>query len=300
MEFRVLRYFLAVAKEESITAAAEYLHISQPTLSRQLMDLEEELEKTLFIRSNRKITLTEDGILLRKRASEIMSLMHKTEEELKHSNKTISGDVYIGCGETEAMRIIASISKKLHNLYPNIRYHIFSGNAEEVTERLDKGLIDFGVVIEPTDIRKYNYEEIPYADTWGVLMRKDSPLAVKEYISPDELVSIPLIMSQQALESNELSLWIGKDYESLDIVATYNLLFNASLLVEEGLGYALCLDKLINITDNNKLCFIPLKPNLQSKLNIIWKNNQILSSASNMFLMKVKEDLLIRRNNKNS
>lgn len=291
MELRVLRYFLAVAKEESITAASETLHVTQPTLSRQHMELEEEFGKKLFIRGNRKITLTDEGILLRKRAEEIVELVEKTETEITASDEIINGDIYIGEGETDAMRIIAHIVKKLQEKYPQVKYHLFSGNADDVTERLDRGLLDFGVVIEPANIQKYDYLKLPATDTWGVLMRKDSPLAQNTVIKPKDLHNIPLLCSRQSMVGKGISQWIGKDFEKLNIVATYNLVYNASLMVEEGIGYALSLDKLVNTTGNSALCFKPLEPKLEVGLNIVWKKSQVFSKAAKKFLEMLESEL---------
>lgn len=290
MEFRVLKYFLAVAREENISAAAESLHVTQPTLSRQLMDLEEELGKTLFTRGNRRITLTEEGMLLRKRAEEIVNLVDKTEAEIMDSDDDISGDVYIGSGETEGVRLIAKAARQLQAEGYNIRYHLFSGNAVSVAERIDKGLIDFGIFSEATNLQKYDSIRLPYTDTWGVLMRKDSPLAQKTAVCPKDLWELPLIVSQQANDNNELSGWMKRDREQLRIVATYNLLYNASLMVEEGLGYAICFDKLIKITEGGALCFKPLRPARTARLEIAWKRHQVFSKAADLFLKKLQEN----------
>lgn len=291
MELRVLRYFLEVAREENITAAAESLHITQPTLSKQLMDLEDEIGKKLFIRGKRRITLTEDGILLRKRASEIIELVEKTESELKKSDEIIVGDVYIGAAETDAMKDIAKICTNLQKKYPHIHYHLFSGNSEDVIEKLDKGLIDFGILFEPSDIKKYNYIKLPAYNTWGLLMRKDSPLATLTNITPDTLLNVPLICSKQALDNNELAGWFGHNIEKLNIVATYNLIYNASFFVEEGFGSALTLDKLVSMTEDNNLCFKPLTPNLKTNLVMVWKKYQVFSKASETFLNELQKKL---------
>lgn len=288
MELRVLRYFLAVAREESISGAAERLHVTQPTLSRQLMELEEKLATKLFIRGNRKITLTNEGMFLRKRAGEIVALVEKTEEEFNAPEEIVSGEIYIGGGETDAMRMIAKVSKILQEEYPHIRYHLFSGNADDVTERLDKGLIDFGILIGSVDLKKYDFIPLPAIDVWGVLMRKDSPLATYDKIRPEDLWDVPMIISRQALVSNEISSWIKKDVEKLNIAATYNLVYNASLMVEEGIGYALCLDKLINTTGSSNLCFKPLEPRLEARLNIVWQKYQVFSKASEAFLKRIQ------------
>lgn len=290
MELRVLRYFLEVAREENITAAAESLHITQPTLSKQLMDLEDELGKKLFIRGKRRITLTEDGILLRKRAGEIIELVEKTESELQKNDELVVGDVYIGAAETDGIKLIAKICKNLQNKYPNIHYHLFSGNSEDVLEKLDKGLIDFAILFEPSDLKKYNHIKLPVYNNWGLLMKKDNPLAKLEYIKPKDLLNIPLIFSKQALDNNELTGWFGYNVEKLNIVATYNLIYNASFFVEENFGSALTLDNLVN---NPNLCFKPLAPNLKSNLVMAWKKYQVFSKASQIFLDELQKYLKI-------
>lgn len=291
MELRVLSYFLAVAREQSIVRAAESLHLSQPTLSTQIKALEKELGKQLLIRGTkgtRKVTLTEEGMILRKRAEEILSLVQKTEREISFSEQMIVGDVYIGTGETDAVRFIARAAKELYESYPGIHYHISSGNADFVSEQLDKGLIDFGIVFGNVDHTKYNSIELPFRDRWGVLMRRDLPLAAKETIQPEDLWDKPLIISNQDDSKGTLTAWINKELSELEIVATYNLLFNASLMVEEGLGYAIGLDKIINTSGNTKLCFRPLSPKTEAGMHIIWKKYQVFSKASEKFIEKIK------------
>lgn len=297
MEFRLLEYFLAVAREQNITAAAESLHISQPALSTQLKALETELGKQLLIRGvkgSRKVVLTEEGMILRKRAEEMISLMHRTEEEITGSDENIAGNVFIGAGETETVRLFAQVAKKLQQRYPDIRYHISSGNAEHVLEYLDKGLIDFGLLFKEIDPQKYEAIPISVKDTWGVLMRKDSPLAEKETICPEDLWDKPLIVSHQKGDDSYLNQWLQRKESELHIVATYNLLFNASLLVEEGLGYALCFDKLIN-TRESSLCFRPLSPRLEARGFIVWKKYQVFSKAVNLFLQSLRELLEVKK-----
>ena len=289
MEIRVLKYFIAIAREQSILAAAESLHLSQPTLSRQIKDMEEELGKQLFIRGSRKITLTEEGMILRKRAEEILDLVQKTENEITLSD-LICGDIFIGTGETDGVRFIAKSAKMLNEQYPDIHYHIVSGDSVDIIEKLDRGLIDFAVLVGNVDISKYNYMKLPIKDMWGVLMKKDSSLAQKEFITPQDLWEKPLIVSRQAIKGNDLIQWLKKDISQLNIIAHYNLVYNASLMVDEGLGYALCLDKIINVTDTT-LCFKPFQPKLEVGMNIVWKKYQILSKASEKFLEKLKEIL---------
>lgn len=291
MEIRVLKYFLAVAREQNISAAAESLFLSQPTLSRQLKELEEELGKQLFIRGSRKITLTEEGLLLRKRAEEIVELLDKTEKELSNSDEQVSGEIYIGAGETDGLRLIAKAAKDLQEQYPQITYRIISGDAVDITERLDKGLIDFALLLEPVDISKYSYLKFPVKDVWGVLMRRDCTLAQKKSISPKDLQDMPLIVSRQALDGSELTQWLKNGSEQLYIVSTYNLVYNASLMVDEGLGVALCLDKIINVSGDSSLCFRPLKPRLEVGMSLVWKKYQVFSKAAAKFILKMQEGI---------
>lgn len=288
MEFRVLRYFLTVVREGSITGAANSLHLTQPTLSRQLQDLEKELGQKLLIRGKTRVTLTPEGMMLRKRAEEIVDMVEKTEAEFNSINEIIGGDIYIGCGETESMKYIAQVMKDLQEGYPDIKFHIHSGNAEDVTEKLDKGLLDFGVLIQPIDLAKYDTITLPQKDVWGVIMRKDSPLAKQDVITLEDLADKPIIASRQmskkySADSGFLD-WFGDSFEKLNIVATYNLVYNAAIMVETGLGYAVTLDKLVNTTRNSGICFRPLSPKLESGLDIVWKKYQIFSPASKLFL----------------
>lgn len=291
MEIRVLRYFITVARYESISGAANYLHLSQPTLSRQLSDLEKELGTTLFIRGNRKISLTEEGMFLVEKAKEIIDLVDKTEANFNQSEEIISGEIYIGGGETEGMSIIAKTLKEVLTEHPSIKFHTYSGNADDITVKLDSGLLDFGIVIEPADKQKYDYIKLPATDVWGVLMLKNSPLADMPFIHPQDLIDKPLIISRQTAVSNEITGWLGQDIETLNIAGTYNLLYNASLMVKEGIGYALCIDKLIDTSGDSGLCFRPLSPRLEAGLNIIWKKHQAFSRAANTFLDQLRSNL---------
>ncbi len=292
MEIRVLRYFLAVAREESITAAANFLHLTQPTLSRQIHDLEEELGQQLLVRKSHRVVLTPEGMLLRKRAEEILTMVDKTESEFRSMETTVSGDVYIGSGETQAIRKIAKIIRQLQQDYPEIRYHMHSGNAPDITDRLDNGLLDFGILIQPADIAKYDSLELPAKDVWGVVMRKDSPLAAKECICKEDLCTVPLLCSRQAVLSqrhgNAFAAWFGADFDKLNIVSTYNLIYNAAVMVEEGVGYAVTLDNLANTSAASDLCFRPLSPRLESGLNVVWKKYQVFSPAAEIFLDRLK------------
>ena len=249
MELRLLRTFLAVVREQSISGAARALHITQPSLSRQIMELEEETGARLFERGNRRITLTSQGMLLHKRASQIMELVGKTREEMRADRENISGTIHLGAGETQAFRCLAAPLHELVSLFPDIHFHLYSGNAEDVMERLDKGLLDFGLFIEPYDVTKYNALRLPLLDRWGVLMRRDSPLAARDAVRAEDLQAVPLIVSRQTLEGGRLSSWLKTTPERLRLAGTYNLLFNASLMVEAGAGYALCLDGIMESND---------------------------------------------------
>ena len=293
MEFRVLRYFLTVAREGSITAAANSLHLTQPTLSRQLQDLEKELGQKLLVRGKYKVSLTPEGMILRKRAEEIVDMVEKTEAEFQSISDIVGGDIYIGCGETDSMKHIAEVMKELQLQYPDIKFHIYSGNAEDVTEKLDKGLLDFGVLIQPIDLSKYDNITLPEKDVWGVIARSDSPIAEINEVFLNDLTDVPLIASRQmskkySADSGFLD-WFGVEFEKLNIVATYNLVYNAAIMVDAGMGYAVTLDKLVNTTANSNLCFKPLSPKLESGLDIVWKKYQVFSPAAKLFLEKLQE-----------
>ena len=291
MELRELRYFVAVAREGSVSKAAEVLFVTQPNLSRQMQNLEKEIGQPLFVRGSRRITLTQAGELLYKRAEEIIELYNKTQSELNSPITDISGDIYIGGGESYVMGLIAKTAKSMQTQYPKVRLHLFSGDMVAVSEKLDKGLIDFGIFIEPANLEKYDYIRLPLTDTWGALMRSDSPLAQKEYITAEDLWDKPLIRSKHSLGKSMISDWFRKNSEELNIVATYNLLYNASILVEEGVGYAVCLDKIIKTDKNSSLCFRPLYPKLESHLDIAWKKYQVFPKCCEIFLERLKEIL---------
>ena len=258
MDLRVLQYFLTVVNEQSISRAAKVLHMTQPPLSRQLMDLEKELGKSLFIRGSRRITLTEEGIILRKRAEEMLELMEKARTEVAAAEDIVSGEVHIGSGETEGFRLVARAAKRLRERYPEVHYNLFSGNAEDVTERLDHGLLDLAVVISPTGSEKYGYISLPATNTMGLLIRKDHPLSKKRDIMPQDLAGIPLIIPRQLAFNRQFTEWLGEERDKLFIVAVYNLLYNASLMVKEGIGYALCIGGIIPEYEGSDLCFRPL------------------------------------------
>lgn len=283
MDIRELKYFLAVAKEENISKAANYLYITQPSLTRQMQNLEKEIGKPLFVKTNRKIKLTPIGNMLRKRAQEIVDLYDKTQYDLL-STDNISGNINIGSGESYAVETIADIAQNTQAQYPNIKFNFFSGNTNAICEKLDNGLIDFGIVIEPVDLSNYDYLQLPCIDKWGILTKKDDPIAQKQHLTAEELARLPLIFSQHAFDKEPLKSWLNGMLDNYNIVATYNLLYNASLLVKANLGYAVCIDKIINTGKDSDFAFIPFYPQVQSRLYIAWKKHQIFSSASQVFL----------------
>lgn len=291
MELRLLRYFIALANYQNISEAAKQLHISQPTLSRQLSDLEKELDTPLFLRGNRKISLTDEGLFFLTKAKEIVDLADKMMANFNSSAEMISGKIYIGSGESEAMAFIAKTVKKISEKHPEIQFHLHSGNSEAILEKLDAGLLDFGIVIDPVDKKNYDYISLPITDTWGVLMHKDSPLADQSVIVPENLIELPLILSQQSIIYNGLSGWFGENVNNLKIRCTYNLLYNAAKMVEAKVGYALCLDKLIASYDDSHLRFRPLHPPLTANLYLIWKKYPTFSKAAAMFLNQLKTDI---------
>ena len=240
-----------------------------------------------MIRGSRRITLTEEGMLLRKRAEEILDLVHKTETEIVDSEEMLSGSVCIGSGETDAVRLVARAAETMRRMYPHVRFEISSGDACDVSDNLDKGLIDFGILIGGTDYTYYDYMEIPARDSWGILMRKDAPLAQNSSIRREDLLDQPLILSRQTCNGSDIIQWLQRDQEQLNLVATYNLVYNASRLVDEGLGYAFVLDKLIN-TDGSNLCFRPLEPRLEVGLYLVWKKYQLFSKPAEKFLNILK------------
>jgi DNA-binding transcriptional LysR family regulator len=289
MELRVLRYFVEAAREGSMTGAALKLHVTQPTLSKQIRELEEELGQKLFVRGNYHIRLTAEGEILYKRALDILDMADLTAAEFAAMKDFNGGDLYLGCAESDRIEFLAKAARQLQEQYKNLRFHLYSGNAETVCERLDKGLLDFAVVVQNIDLSRYAYLELPGVDTWGIIMRKDSPLASKTEIAVEDLVSLPLIVSRQGA-TNEMPKWLQKNYDRLNIVATYDLIFNASVLVREGLGYALGFDKLVNTGAESVLCFRPLAPAVTSPMRLIWRKEQRLSRAAELFLETVKRN----------
>jgi len=291
MELRVLKYFLGVARAGSITAAARSLHVTQPTLSRQLQDLEYELGRKLFLRGSHHVSLTRDGMLLRQRAEEIMEIVEQTEAEFYANSRAVSGDISIGCGESQAFSLLAEIISTFRADHPQVRFHLHSGNAEDVTERLDRGTLDFGILIQPTDISRYESLPLPLRDRWGLILRSDHPLARQKAICPQDLAGVPLLVSRQIFRRGKLhdpiAAWFGKWGDHIKVAGTYNLIFNAALLVAAGTGCALGLAGLIHATDTGDLSFRPLEPKLEVGLDIVWKKNRIFAEAAEKFLERL-------------
>ncbi len=289
MEIRVLHYFLVTAREENITKAAALLHITQPTLSRQLMQMEEELGVKLFNRGKHNIILTEEGMLLRRRAQEIVDLTEKTVKELRCGEESISGEISIGCGETRNMKPLSEMMVSFRKLYPNVNFNIYTAIADDVKERLESGVLDMGLLLEPVEISRYQYVRMPLKEKWQVLMRKDARLAEKQGITPDDLAGIPLIIARRRSIRNELENWFGYEKEKLHIVSTCNLShYNQSIMVESGMGMALVMEFYCN---QDTLCLRPLEPELESGCVLVWKKNLTLSPAMQRFIEFVKKYL---------
>lgn len=289
METRTLKYFLAIAKEENMTAAANTLHVSQSALSRQMADLEARLGRTLFVRTNKQTLLTEDGMRLRQRAEEILSLIEKTEAEFLSSEDDITGEIHIGAGETRAFHLIAQAIKNTQARYPGITFSIYSANALDVSRRLEQGTLDFGLLFEPVNKERCQYLDVPYADRLGLLVSRKDPLAEKEFVTENELLSIPLLVSSRFSPDTVLSHISRKNISRLNIRGTYNLIYNASLMVEAGIGSALAIDGLIRTDADSPLVFLPLVPPSQMHTIFVWKKNHLMTKAAEVFLAEMKK-----------
>lgn len=291
MDLRVLRYFLAVANERNFSRAANLLHLTQPTLSRQIQELEDELGDLLFVRHPRHVELTPAGRFLKQRAEEMLTLANKTKEEFREMKENLAGHVHIGGGETLAMDHIADILSEVRATYPGVHFHLHSGNADDMIERLEKGLIDFALVIEPFNLTHYESVRLPHKDAWGVVMPPDVPLAKKKTIKKEDLKELPLICSRQAIYQrqvgNPFQEWFGETFESLNVVGTFNLIFNAALMVQRHMGYLIGLEGLVNTETN--LVFRPLEPRLEAATHVVWKKSKIFSPASAIVLEALKK-----------
>ena len=290
MEIRVLRYFLEIARVGNMSRAAETLHISQPTLSKQMKELEQELGKKLFHRGSVGLTLTDEGMLLRKRAEDILDMVDKTTDEFNALDTITGGEVHIGCAESHQIKYLARIIKEFREDYPLFRYHLTSGNTEQVVERLDRGLIDFAVIVEPPNLSKYNYIEVPETNAWGLVMKKNDPLASKTSVEVDDLIGLPIICSAQAMQV-DIPRWCGEKTDMLDLSGTINLAYNGSIFVKEGVGYMLSFDNLIDTGTNSPLTFRPLNPPLETKMYVIWKKYQVFTPIAQLLVDEMKYKL---------
>ncbi len=297
MEIRVLRYFLETAREGNMTRAAQRLHVTQPTLSKQIKELENELGKPLFIRHNFSVSLTEEGMILRKRAEDLLSLADKIENEFQTMDSITGGNVTIGCSESHLISYLAQAIQQMNQQYSDIHYQIVSGDTEQVVEKLDRGILDFAIISEPPDLSKYNYLEMPESDTWGAIMLKDCPLAQKESITIDDLLQYPIFTSEQSMRV-DLPRWGGEKAEKLHVMVNFNLANNAALFVREGLGILLSFDKIIELTPDSSLVFRPLFPLLQTKMYVIWKKYQVFTPVASRLLDELREIVLAQKEKK--
>lgn len=288
MEIRVLRYFLTVVREEGINRAAEVLHITQPTLSRQLSQLEEEVGVKLFHRGARKITLTNEGILLRRRAEEILSLVDRTERELVEQEELVDGRIVIGCGELAAVQVLPEIIESFHEKYPLVTYDIFTGNADLVKEQMEKGLIDIGVLLEPINIEKFDFIRLAGKERWVVLMRPDAPLADREAVSARDLENLPIILPRRTNVQNELTNWLGDSFQTMQVLFTSNLSTNSAIMVQEGLAYSIVIEGSVPFWDKEKIAYRPLCPELTANSVLAWKKQQPFSLAATKFIEHMK------------
>ncbi|MDE7194269.1 MAG: LysR family transcriptional regulator [Oscillospiraceae bacterium] len=288
MEIRVLKYFLTVVREQSITRAADVLHITQPTLSRQLAQMEEEIGVKLFDRGSRKISLTNEGLLLRRRAEEILQLVDKTEKELIEQDEQVEGKITIGCGELASVQLLPDLFESFHNKYPLVTFDIYSATADHVKEQIDRGLVDIGLLLEPIDIEKYDFIRLDMKERWVVIMRPDSPLAEKECVTAGELADLPLILPRRLKVQSELANWFGDYYDGLNVLFTSNLSTNASVMVSRGLGYSIVIEGMMPFWDQSKITYRPLYPPLTATSVLAWKRGQPFSLAATKFITHIK------------
>lgn len=287
MELRTLRYFLAAAQEKNITKAADLLHVTQPTLSRQMIELEEELGTTLMFRGKNGLTLTDDGIFFRQRAEEIVALADRLEQAFVEKNTDISGVISIGATEAIGSRLFAKLIKQFSDQYPLVRFQLYNETADDIKDRMDKGLIDVGLLLEPVDTSKYDFIRLSQKETWGVLMRDDHPLADQAYIQPEKITEYPLILPMRERVRAEILNWLKQEEKELNIPLSYTLLSNAVLLVEEGLGCAFCLDGALAIHSSSNLRFIPIYPEHTTRSVLAWKKKHLFSPAISLFIQEI-------------
>lgn len=288
MEIRVLRYFLTVVREQSITKASEVLHITQPTLSRQLAQMEEEVGVKLFDRGTRKITLTNEGLLLRRRAEEILQLVDKTERELVIQEEQVEGKITIGCGEIASVQLLPDLFQSFQEKYPRVTFDIYTATADHVKDQMDRGLVDIGLLLEPIDIEKYDFIRLDMKERWVVLMRPDSPLAKKDAVTAGELSELPLILPRRLRVQSELASWFGDYYENLNVMFTSNLSTNAAIMVSQGLAYSVVVEGSVPFWDQSKITYRPLSPDLTATSVLAWKRGQPFSLAATKFIEHIK------------
>jgi len=291
MEIRTLRYFLAVAREENMSRAAEILHVTQPTLSKQLKSLEDELGKKLFTRHSFSIRLTDEGILLRNRAEDLISMADKIEQEFVSLDDITGGELYLGLAESFQIKHLAKVIKEFKTRYPNLHYHITSGDTEQIADKLDKSLLDFLVLAEYPDSHKYDFIEFPESDRWGLVIPKDDPLAGKKSIRAKDLAGLPLFCSEQAW-NNEVKEWAGSDFSKMKLEGSFRLSYNGSIFAKEGLGYLLTFDHLVDTSDSSGLVFRPLAPKLETKLYIAWNRYQAFTPIAERFLEQLQRSFV--------
>lgn len=289
MEIRTLRYFLEAAREENMSKAAERMHISQSALSKQLKGLEEELGKKLFVRHSFSIELTEEGMLLRKRAEDLLSMADKITAEFASMDDIIGGNIYFGCAESYKLRHLAALIKRFKKQYPGFHYHITSGDTEQVTEKLDKGLLDFAVLVERPDYAKYNVVKMPESDRWGLVMPAGCALAQKDCITFEDLLGLPLFCSGQGWHA-DLPLWCGERINELTLEGLFRLSYNVSVFTREGLGYLLTFEHLVNTSSESGLVFRPLYPELTTDMFIIWKKHQVFTPIAERFINELQKE----------
>lgn len=280
MELRVLNYFLMVSQEENITKAAQLLHVTQPTLSRQLMQLEDELGVKLFERSNHSIVLTSDGLLLKRRAQEIVSLAEKTKRELT-PEKELSGEIEIGSGEFKSFSLLADVIAAFSEKHPGVRFHLNSGNADTIKERLENGGLDIGLLADPVDISRYEFTRLPQKETWGIIAHNDFAIAKRPFVTPKDLIGLPLILPHRRMVREEIQNWFGDLYGDVNVFATYDLLYNAAIMAQKKMGIILTIE-LESQFDEVK--FVPFAPKMEFGSVLVWKKNQIQSAAMEVFI----------------
>lgn len=291
MDLRLLEYFLAVARAGNITKAAEQLHVTQPTISRQLMELEELLGTPLLTRGKRQVTLTDAGVLFQQRAREMVDLMEKTRRDLSEQKDLVGGTVSLGCVESCASRMLPEVLKEFSALHPQVRYELYSADGDDIREKLDRGELDFGILLEPVEAAKYDGLRLPYREVWGLLMRRDDPLAEKEVLLPQDVLPLPLLLPRREIVQDNIAGWFGVKRGGLNVFSSQNLINNAALLVEAGLGYAVCVGGAFDIRGGEELCFRPFAPERTTGHVMAWKKNRVFHSAASRFRDFVAEKL---------